>query len=136
MGRSMSRLCHKVKISEVWPEHTRTRAVNPPDSATSPGTPPQVWASASRPWKVTLFVLITEIRCLTEPLRWSSVLFSGSACFCTAGERGHFSVSLVSGGAAEEAGVCKGDRLVWMNGATVCELTHSALNRMVVKVFL
>ncbi|KAK0142581.1 Na(+)/H(+) exchange regulatory cofactor NHE-RF4 [Merluccius polli] len=47
------------------------------------------------------------------------------------GERGRFSVSLVSGGAAERAGVCRGDRLVWMNGAAVSDLTHSALTRMV-----
>uniref|UniRef100_A0A3Q3LEK7 NHERF family PDZ scaffold protein 4b n=1 Tax=Mastacembelus armatus TaxID=205130 RepID=A0A3Q3LEK7_9TELE len=47
------------------------------------------------------------------------------------GERGCFSVSLLAGGAAENAGVCRGDRLVWMNGATVSELTHSALSRMV-----
>ena len=40
-------------------------------------------------------------------------------------------MSLVPGGAAEKAGVCKGDRLVWINGATVSHLTHSALSRMV-----
>ncbi|XP_040906756.1 PDZ domain containing 3b isoform X2 [Toxotes jaculatrix] len=49
------------------------------------------------------------------------------------GEKGRFSVNLVTGGAAEKAGVCKGDRLVWMNGATVSDLSHSALSRMMKK---
>ncbi|KAK2828823.1 hypothetical protein Q5P01_019857 [Channa striata] len=49
------------------------------------------------------------------------------------GEKGRFSVSLATGGAAEKAGVCKGDRLVWMDGAAVSELTHSALSRMMKK---
>ncbi|XP_017296148.1 PDZ domain containing 3b [Kryptolebias marmoratus] len=49
------------------------------------------------------------------------------------GEKGRFSVSLVKGGAAEKAGVCKGDRLIWMNGAMVSHLTHSALSRMMKK---
>ncbi|XP_034746597.1 PDZ domain containing 3b isoform X2 [Etheostoma cragini] len=49
------------------------------------------------------------------------------------GKKGRFSVSLVPGGAAEKAGVCKGDHLVWMDGATVSDLTHSALSRMMKK---
>ncbi|XP_077962255.1 NHERF family PDZ scaffold protein 4b isoform X3 [Gasterosteus aculeatus] len=49
------------------------------------------------------------------------------------GEKGRFSVTLFPGGAAEKAGVCKGDQLVWMNGATVSDLTHSALSRMMKK---
>ncbi|CAL1573910.1 unnamed protein product [Knipowitschia caucasica] len=46
------------------------------------------------------------------------------------GQKGHFSVSLVTGGAAEKAGVRKGDRLIWMNGANVEALSHSALTKM------
>ncbi|XP_029029673.1 NHERF family PDZ scaffold protein 4b isoform X2 [Betta splendens] len=49
------------------------------------------------------------------------------------GIKGCFSVSLVTGGPAEKAGVRKGDRLVWMDGAAVSELTHSALSRMMKK---
>lgn len=49
------------------------------------------------------------------------------------GQKGHFSVKLVAGGAAEKAGVLKGDRLIWMGGATVEDLTHSAINRMLKK---
>jgi len=37
----------------------------------------------------------------------------------------------MKGGAAERAGVKKGDRLIWIDGAMVSELTHSAISRMV-----
>lgn len=42
----------------------------------------------------------------------------------------------VAGGAAEKAAVCKGDRLVWINGAMVSDLTHSALSKMVCGLFV
>jgi len=52
-------------------------------------------------------------------------------CICGVGEKGKCTVSPVKGGAAERAGVRKGDRLIWMDGAMTCELTHSAISRMV-----
>lgn len=55
---------------------------------------------------------------------------------CCAGEKGRFSVNLISGGAAEKAGVRRGDHLVWMDGAAVSDLTHAALSLMVRHVFL
>ncbi|XP_061904439.1 NHERF family PDZ scaffold protein 4b isoform X1 [Entelurus aequoreus] len=45
-------------------------------------------------------------------------------------EKGCFSVNVLPGGAAEKSGVQKGDRLLWLNGAAVSHLTHSALSRM------
>ncbi|XP_067296267.1 NHERF family PDZ scaffold protein 4b isoform X2 [Pseudorasbora parva] len=48
-------------------------------------------------------------------------------------EKGKFTVSPVKGGAAERAGVRKGDRLIWMDGAMASELTHSAISKMVKK---
>ncbi|XP_028322479.1 NHERF family PDZ scaffold protein 4b isoform X2 [Gouania willdenowi] len=49
------------------------------------------------------------------------------------GEKGRFSANVVPGGAADKAGVCKGDHLVWMNGATVADLSHAALCTMMKK---
>ncbi|KAK9974998.1 hypothetical protein ABG768_023062 [Culter alburnus] len=49
------------------------------------------------------------------------------------GEKGKFTVSPAKGGAAEKAGVRKGDRLIWMDGAMTSELTHSAISKMVKK---
>lgn len=52
-------------------------------------------------------------------------------CVPSAGEKGKLSISLITGGPAEKAGLRKGDRLIWINGAMACELTHSAINKMV-----
>ncbi|XP_063058301.1 NHERF family PDZ scaffold protein 4b [Engraulis encrasicolus] len=49
------------------------------------------------------------------------------------GEKGKFSVIPASGGRAEKAGVREGDRLVWLDGATVSELSLSAISKMVKK---
>ncbi|XP_076867912.1 NHERF family PDZ scaffold protein 4b isoform X2 [Brachyhypopomus gauderio] len=49
------------------------------------------------------------------------------------GEKGKFTINPVSGGPAEKAGVRKGDRLVWINGAMASEFPHSAINKMVKK---
>ncbi|XP_036436343.1 LOW QUALITY PROTEIN: PDZ domain containing 3b [Colossoma macropomum] len=49
------------------------------------------------------------------------------------GEKGKFTISPVTGGPAEKAGVRKADRLIWINGAMACELTHSAISKMVKK---
>ncbi|XP_061754204.1 NHERF family PDZ scaffold protein 4b isoform X2 [Nerophis ophidion] len=48
-------------------------------------------------------------------------------------EKGCFSVNVLPGGAAEKSGVQNGDRLLWLNGATVFHLTHTALSRMMKK---
>ncbi|XP_039869200.1 PDZ domain containing 3b isoform X5 [Simochromis diagramma] len=49
------------------------------------------------------------------------------------GEKGRFVVNPVAGGAAEKAAVRQGDRLVWIDGAMVSDLTHSALSKMMKK---
>ncbi|XP_021331958.2 NHERF family PDZ scaffold protein 4b isoform X1 [Danio rerio] len=49
------------------------------------------------------------------------------------GEKGKFAVSPVKRGAAERAGVRKGDHLIWIDGAMASELTHSAISKMVKK---
>lgn len=52
-------------------------------------------------------------------------------CVPSVGEKGKFSISPITGSPAEKAGLRKGDLLVWINGAMACELTHSAINKMV-----
>ncbi|KAJ8397230.1 hypothetical protein AAFF_G00440640 [Aldrovandia affinis] len=49
------------------------------------------------------------------------------------GEKGRYSVSTVSGGPAERAGLRTGQSLVWINGAMVSKLTHTVLNKMLKK---
>ncbi|MGH0186297.1 UNVERIFIED_CONTAM: hypothetical protein FKN15_021545 [Acipenser sinensis] len=46
------------------------------------------------------------------------------------GSKGRFSLTVTSGGPAEKAGVRTGDRLIWINGDHVADLTHCALNKM------
>uniref|UniRef100_A0A3Q2YWW3 NHERF family PDZ scaffold protein 4b n=1 Tax=Hippocampus comes TaxID=109280 RepID=A0A3Q2YWW3_HIPCM len=54
-----------------------------------------------------------------DPVLGLGMKFTPFCPFCHIAEKGCFSVSLVPGGAAEKAGVLKGDRLVWMNGAVM-----------------
>uniref|UniRef100_A0A3Q0SFZ4 PDZ domain-containing protein n=1 Tax=Amphilophus citrinellus TaxID=61819 RepID=A0A3Q0SFZ4_AMPCI len=42
-------------------------------------------------------------------------------------------VTISTDGPAEKAGICNGDRLIWINGVTVSTLRHSALTRTVNK---
>ncbi|XP_045559448.1 Na(+)/H(+) exchange regulatory cofactor NHE-RF3 isoform X1 [Salmo salar] len=49
------------------------------------------------------------------------------------GQKGQYMLSTVSEGPATRAGVRSGDRLVWINGAMVSTLTHSAISKMVKK---
>uniref|UniRef100_A0A8C7H7M6 PDZ domain containing 3a n=1 Tax=Oncorhynchus kisutch TaxID=8019 RepID=A0A8C7H7M6_ONCKI len=52
---------------------------------------------------------------------------------CYESQKGRYMLSTVSECPAERAGVRSGDRLVWINGAMVSTLTHSAISKMVKK---
>ncbi|KAL7401255.1 hypothetical protein ABVT39_025578 [Epinephelus coioides] len=57
----------------------------------------------------------------------------GMAIVPVQGQKGQYMVRTVTDGPAEKAGVCTGDRLIWLNGVMVSTLTHSTLNRIVKK---
>lgn len=122
----MSRPSTKVKTSKVLPERAEAKAANPPGSATSPKILPLAWASASHRWRVANASRGPRLQVLCQ-----EAMKSDASAPVAIGQRSRFTVSLLRGGAAERAGVCKGDLLVWMNGATVSDLTHAALKRMV-----
>uniref|UniRef100_A0A3Q3LSA8 PDZ domain containing 3a n=1 Tax=Labrus bergylta TaxID=56723 RepID=A0A3Q3LSA8_9LABR len=55
----------------------------------------------------------------------------GMSVVSVEGQKGRFSVSTVSHGPAEKAGVRTTDRLIWINGLKTSMLTHSSLSRTV-----
>ncbi|CAL8350147.1 unnamed protein product [Lota lota] len=46
------------------------------------------------------------------------------------GQKGQYFLSTLTAGPAERAGVRNGDKLIWVNGVTVANLTFSALNKI------
>lgn len=122
----MSRPSTKVKTSKVLPERAEAKAADPPGSATSPKTLPLAWASASHRWTVANAPQGPRLQVPCQEAMKPDV-----SAPVAAGQKSRFAVSLLRGGAAERAGVCRGDLLVWMNGAAVSDLTHAALRRMV-----
>ncbi|XP_071327984.1 Na(+)/H(+) exchange regulatory cofactor NHE-RF3-like [Trachinotus anak] len=55
----------------------------------------------------------------------------GMTIISVEGQKGQYMVSTVPDGPAERAGVCSGDRLIWINGVLVSAITHSNLSKTV-----
>uniref|UniRef100_A0A8C7HE18 PDZ domain containing 3a n=1 Tax=Oncorhynchus kisutch TaxID=8019 RepID=A0A8C7HE18_ONCKI len=75
---------------------------------------------------------VNEDSMRTSPQGVNQMRLIVSVCI-SPGQKGRYMLSTVSECPAERAGVRSGDRLVWINGAMVSTLTHSAISKMVKK---
>uniref|UniRef100_A0A8C7H7K9 PDZ domain containing 3a n=1 Tax=Oncorhynchus kisutch TaxID=8019 RepID=A0A8C7H7K9_ONCKI len=72
---------------------------------------------------------VNEDSMRTSPQGVNQMRLIVSVCI-SPGQKGRYMLSTVSECPAERAGVRSGDRLVWINGAMVSTLTHSAISKM------